>query len=138
MVSSVVMSRIKLLFLHTNRTLVLNIRSKVLFFRLQKLIYISRASTISFDTLIDNHSHVSLRPAWIKTSLRLRAVWIGSMLFAICFSTCNRLGKRTACIHAGWKPIMLDVSWRSSFISVLIHVFQFWWTVYVHNYRVKA
>jgi hypothetical protein len=41
---------------------------------------------------------VRLRPAWIQTSLRIRAVWSGSMLFAVSFSTCIRVGKRTAWI----------------------------------------
>jgi hypothetical protein len=39
-----------------------------------------------------------LRPAWIQTSLRIRAVWSGSMLFAISFSTCYRVCQRTAWI----------------------------------------
>jgi hypothetical protein len=56
---------------------------------------------------------VRLRPAWIKTSLRIRAVLSGFMLFAISFSTCNRVGKRTAWILirlrvcAGWSGSML-------------------------------
>jgi hypothetical protein len=41
---------------------------------------------------------VRLLPAWIQTSLRIRAVWSGSILFAISFSTCNRVCKRTAWI----------------------------------------
>ncbi|XP_045172278.2 uncharacterized protein LOC123534211 [Mercenaria mercenaria] len=32
-----------------------------------------------------------LRPAWIQTNLRIRAVWSGSMLFVNIFSSCNRL-----------------------------------------------
>jgi hypothetical protein len=41
---------------------------------------------------------MGLRPAWIQTSLRIRAVWSGSMLSAISFSTCYRVCKRTAWI----------------------------------------
>jgi hypothetical protein len=37
-----------------------------------------------------------LRPAWIQTSLRIRSVWSGSMLFATSFSTCYRVCKWTA------------------------------------------
>jgi hypothetical protein len=52
---------------------------------------------------------VRLRPAWIQTILRIHAVWSGSMLFAISFSTCYRVCKRTARIVirlrrcAGWS-----------------------------------
>jgi hypothetical protein len=56
----------------------------------------------------DKTNLVHLPPAWIQTSLHIRAVWSGSMLFAISFSTCNRDCKRTAWIlirlvwiHAG-------------------------------------
>jgi hypothetical protein len=48
-----------------------------------------------------------LRPAGIQTSLRIRAVWLGSMLFAISFSTCNRVGKRTAWILIRLRGSML-------------------------------
>jgi hypothetical protein len=46
----------------------------------------------------DKTNLVGLQPAWIQTSLRIRAVWSGSMLFAVSFSTCNRVGKRTSWI----------------------------------------
>jgi hypothetical protein len=51
----------------------------------------------------DKTNIMRLRPAWIQTSLRIRAVWSGSMLFAISFSTCYRGCKRTA----GWSGSML-------------------------------
>jgi hypothetical protein len=35
----------------------------------------------------------SMDPAWIQTSMRIHAVWSGSMLFAISFSTCYRVCK---------------------------------------------
>jgi hypothetical protein len=38
------------------------------------------------------------RPAWIKTSLCISAVWSGSMLFAISLSTCYSVCKRMAWI----------------------------------------
>jgi hypothetical protein len=53
----------------------------------------------------------------------MRAVWPGSMLFAISFYTCNRVGKRTVWIlirllsgwiHTGRKRTKLVLSWRSS------------------------
>jgi hypothetical protein len=50
------------------------------------------------------------------------------MLFAISFSTCNRVGKRTAWIlirlrrlvwiHAGGKPIMFVLSWRGKTLQI--------------------
>jgi hypothetical protein len=39
-----------------------------------------------------------LRSAWFQTSLRIRVVWSRSMLFAISFTTCHRVCKRTAWI----------------------------------------
>ncbi|XP_045191227.2 uncharacterized protein LOC123548063 [Mercenaria mercenaria] len=38
--------------------------------------------TITFEPRHEKISIVRLRPAWIQTSLRIRAVWSGSMLFA--------------------------------------------------------
>jgi hypothetical protein len=46
----------------------------------------------------DKTNIMGLRPVWIQTSLRIRAVWSGSMLFAISFSTCYRVCKQTALI----------------------------------------
>jgi hypothetical protein len=66
-----------------------------------------------FDPPHDKTNIMGLRPAWIQTSPRIRAVWSGSMLFAISFSTCNRVGKRTTwilirlCGCAGWSGSML-------------------------------
>jgi hypothetical protein len=67
-----------------------------------------------------------LRPAWIQTSLGIRAVWSGSMLFAISFSTCNRVGKQIAWILTrlrGHKYIMLVLSWRGSYIDPHLDIF---------------
>jgi hypothetical protein len=50
-----------------------------------------------------------LRPAWIQTSLRYRAVRSESMLFAITFSTCNRVCKRTP-----WILIRLHGCWSQT------------------------
>jgi hypothetical protein len=66
---------------------------------------------------------VRLRPAWIQTSLRIRAVWSGSMLLAIRLSTCYMVCNRTAWIrlvwiHAGRKRTLLVFSWRGSFIFI--------------------
>jgi hypothetical protein len=61
----------------------------------------------------DKTNIMGLQPAWIQTSLRIRAVWSGSTLFAISFSTFNRVGKRRAWILirlrgcAGWSGFML-------------------------------
>jgi hypothetical protein len=41
----------------------------------------------------DKTNIVRLWPAWMQTSMRIRAVWSGSILFTISFSTCNRVGK---------------------------------------------
>jgi hypothetical protein len=37
---------------------------------------------INYMTMSRQNQHVCLRPAWIQTSLRIRAVWLGSMLSA--------------------------------------------------------
>jgi hypothetical protein len=70
-------------------------------------------SLANSETIIEPHHDktniMGLRPAWIQTSLRIRA----SMLFAISFSTCYRICKRTAWIlirlrrYAGWSGSML-------------------------------
>jgi hypothetical protein len=66
----------------------------------------------TFEPRHDKTNIMDLRPAWIQTSLRFRAVWTGSMLFAISFSTCYRVCKRTAWILiilrgcAGWSGSM--------------------------------
>jgi hypothetical protein len=48
-----------------------------------------------------------LRSAWIQTSLRIRAVLSGSMLFAISFFTCYRVCKGTAWILIRLRGSML-------------------------------
>jgi hypothetical protein len=40
----------------------------------------------------DKTNIIGLRSAWIQTSLPIRTIWSGIMLFAISFSTCNRVG----------------------------------------------
>jgi hypothetical protein len=61
----------------------------------------------------DKSNIMGLRSAWFHTSLRIRAVWSESMLFAISFSTCYRVCKRTAWILirlrgcVGWSGSML-------------------------------
>jgi hypothetical protein len=52
----------------------------------------------AFEPRDDKTNIMGLRPAWIQTSLRIRTVWSGSKLFAISFSTCYRVFKRTAWI----------------------------------------
>jgi hypothetical protein len=67
----------------------------------------------TFEPRYDKTNIMGLRPTWIQTSLRVRAVWSGSMLSAINFSTCYRVCKRTAWILirlracAGWSGSML-------------------------------
>jgi hypothetical protein len=58
----------------------------------------------------DKTNIMGLRPAWIQTSLRIRAVRSGSILFAISFSTCYRVCKRTA-----WSLIRLR-GWSGSML----------------------
>jgi hypothetical protein len=55
-------------------------------------------SELTNESCHDKVSIKGLWPAWIQTSLRICAVWSGSMLFAISFSTCYRVCKRTAWI----------------------------------------
>jgi hypothetical protein len=74
---------------------------------------------------------MGLRPAWIQTRLRIciRAVWSGSMLFAISFSTCNRVCKRTAWLLirlrgcAGWSGSMLVANALCWFCRDAAHIF---------------
>jgi hypothetical protein len=73
---------------------------------------------------------MGLRPAWIQTSLRLHAVWSGSMLFAFSFSTCNRVCKRTAWILirlrgcAGWSGFMPVTKALRWFCRDAAHLYQ--------------
>jgi hypothetical protein len=46
-----------------------------------------------FEPCHDETNIMGSRPAWIQISLRIRAVWSVSMLFAISFSTCYRVCK---------------------------------------------
>jgi hypothetical protein len=64
-----------------------------------------------------------------QTSLRIRAVWSGSMLFAISFSTCYRVCKRTAWILirlrgcAGWSGSILVANPLCWFCRDAAHLF---------------
>jgi hypothetical protein len=82
----------------------------------------------TYEPCHDKTNIMGLRPAWVQTSLRIRAVWSGSILFAISFFTCYRVvserhGSWSDCadmrklvwIHAGRKPIMLVLSCRGSY-----------------------
>jgi hypothetical protein len=66
-----------------------------------------------FEPRNDKTNIMRLRPAWIQTSLQICVVWLGSTLFAISFSICNRVCMRTAWIlislHrcTGWSGSML-------------------------------
>jgi hypothetical protein len=113
----------------------------------------------------DKTNIVRLRQAWTQTSLRIHAVWSGSMLFAVSFSTCNIVGKQTAwilirlrecagwsgSINAGHKRTMLVLSRRGSNINgfrlmllfshhelwdFIINVRnQSWWSYFVPNWQ---
>jgi hypothetical protein len=83
----------------------------------------------------DKTNIIGVRPAWIKKSLRIRAVWSGSMLFAISFSTYYLVCKRTAWLlirlrgYTGWSGSMLVANILCWFCHgaaqiILIHVFQ--------------
>jgi hypothetical protein len=84
----------------------------------------------------DKTNIVRLRPAWIQTSLRIRAVWLGSMLFAFSFSTCNRVGKRTVWILirlrgcAGWSGSMLVASALRWYCRDAAHIL-FYFVIYI-------
>jgi hypothetical protein len=45
----------------------------------------------TYEPRHDETNVMHLRPAWIQTSLRIRTVWSGSMLFDISFCTCHHL-----------------------------------------------
>jgi hypothetical protein len=69
-------------------------------------------------------------PQYDKTNIC--AVWSGSMLFAISFSTCNRVCKLTAWILirpwgcAGWSGSMLVANALSWFCHGGAHIYRFW------------
>jgi hypothetical protein len=65
----------------------------------------------------DKTNIMGLWPAWIQTSLRIRTVLSGSMLFAISFSTCYRVCKRTR--YVGFVVTRL-ICWY--YDIVLLHV----------------
>jgi hypothetical protein len=83
---------------------------------------------VIYEPCHDKTNIVRLRPALIQTSLRIRAVWSGSMLFAISFSTCNRVVKRTAwilirlCGCAGWSGSMLVANQLCWFCRYVAHI----------------
>jgi hypothetical protein len=58
------------------------------------------SSCLIYEPHHDKTNIVGLRPAWIQTSLSVRAVWSGNMLFAISFSTCNRWVSEQ---HGSWS-----------------------------------
>jgi hypothetical protein len=61
----------------------------------------------NFEPRHNKTNIVRLRPAFIQTSLHICAVWSGSTLCAIRFSTCKRVGKRTAWILFRLRGSML-------------------------------
>jgi hypothetical protein len=76
----------------------------------------------------DKTNIMGLRQAWIQTSLRIRTVWSGSMLFAISVSTCYRVCKRTAWIlirlreaQAGLDPCWSQTHYVGFVIGRLIY-----------------
>jgi hypothetical protein len=96
---------------------------------LQKILKKHTQNKIEYEPRHDKTNIVGLRPAWIQTSLCLRAVWSGSMLFAISFSTCNRVGQRTAwnliklrgC--AGWSGSLLVANVLCWFCRDAAHIY---------------
>jgi hypothetical protein len=84
-------------------------------------------NNFSYEPRHDKTNILRLRPAWVQTRVRLRAVWSGSMLFAFSFSTCKRVCRRTGMrtrrlvwIHASRKRTMLVLSWRGSYLGYII------------------
>jgi hypothetical protein len=77
----------------------------------------------------DKTNIMGLQPAWIQTSSSICAVWSGSMLFAIIFSTSNRVGKWTACLLirlrrcAGWSGSMLVANPLCGFCCGVAQIF---------------
>jgi hypothetical protein len=72
--------------------------------------------TITYEPLHDKTNITSLRAAWIQTSLRIRAVWSGPMLFAISFSTWNRVGAQ-----AGLDPCWSQTHYVGFVVTWLIY-----------------
>jgi hypothetical protein len=72
-----------------------------------------RYTTTIIEPRHDKTNILGLRPAWIQTSLHIHAVWSGSMLFAISFSTCYGLVSEQ---HESWSDCLdaqagLDPCW---------------------------
>jgi hypothetical protein len=82
-----------------------------------------------YEPCHDKTKVMRLRPAWIQTSLCIRAVWSGSMLFTYKLYNSRKTDsdsmdpdqttqmRRLVWIHAARKPIMLVLLWRGSFVS---------------------
>jgi hypothetical protein len=68
-----------------------------------------------FEPRHDKTNVMRLRPAWIQTSLPISAVWLGSMLFAISYSICNRVCKRGS--WSDWVDAQagLDPCWLQTY-----------------------
>jgi hypothetical protein len=80
----------------------------------------------------DKTNVMRLRPAWNKSSLRVRAVWSESMLFAITCSNCNSVGKRIALImirlraFTGWSVSRLVANALCWFCHDVAHFNSCW------------
>jgi hypothetical protein len=62
---------------------------------------------ITFEQRHDKTNIMGLPPAWIQTNLRISTVWSGSMLLAVSFSTCKRVGKRTKWILIRLRTLLV-------------------------------
>jgi hypothetical protein len=78
---------------------------------------------------------MGLLPAWIQISLRILAVWSGSMLFAISFSTCYRVVSEQ---HEYWSDCAdaqagLDQCWsQTHYIGFVMTRHNYNLRMYIH------
>jgi hypothetical protein len=76
-----------------------------------------------YEPRYDKTNKMGLRPAWTQTSLRIRAVWSGSMLFATSRETdSEQHGSWSDCADAGWSGSMLDANPLCWFCRDAAHV----------------
>jgi hypothetical protein len=89
----------------------------------------------TFEPRHDKTNIMGLRPAWIQTSMRIRAVWAGSMLFAISFSTCNI--EYVSEQHASWSDCAdaqagPDPCWpQTHYVGFVVMQLISWYTLYL-------
>jgi hypothetical protein len=86
-----------------------------------------------FELRHDKTNIMCLQPAWIQTSLLIRAVWSGFMLVAISFPTCsNIVGQRLASWSCVDVQAGLDPCWpQTHYVGFVMSRLIYWWGKWV-------